>query len=125
MLHAWYLSCDFHLYIIGAFMCLLINKRKKLGLAALAALTVVSIAGAFIKTLVFLEPPLLLIDSELFAGIRSHEVFNNSYIKSHMRSPPYFIGLFAGYFFYKVRNSKFHMGKVSTYLYQTKYYIIM
>lgn len=97
MLHSWYLPCDFHYFIVGLFVCVLISKHKKIGLSVLLGLTVASMIVTFVVVAVYKRAAMLLFYPHNVAGPE----FSLTYNKSHLRAAPYFIGLFAGYFYYK------------------------
>lgn len=116
MTHSWYLPCDFHYFIIGIMVCLLIKKEKKLGLAALAALTIASLVIPFAITVVYNRPALLKFYPDFLTGPKIHPDFLLTYCKSHTRATPYFVGMFAGYVYYKIKESTFHICRVSFWL---------
>lgn len=97
MLHTWSLASDFQFFIVGLLICWLIKYNKRAGFTLLFALIAASVVGTFLKiyteerTVFMLTYPNLLKDSEL------HE----TYIKSHLRAAPYFIGLGFGYYLCK------------------------
>lgn len=97
MLHSWYLPCDFHYFIVGLFLCVLISKHKKIGLSVLLGLTISSMILTFVIVAVYKRAAMLLFYPHNVAGPE----FTFTYNKSHLRAAPYFIGLFAGYFYYK------------------------
>lgn len=112
MTHSWYLPCDFHYFIIGLFLCILIKKERKAGLGALLAITLVSMAIPFVLTVVYQRPALLHFYPEFLTGPKVHPDFLLTYCKSHTRATPYFIGMFAGYLYYKLQGKEIHICKV-------------
>ncbi|XP_044263796.1 nose resistant to fluoxetine protein 6-like [Tribolium madens] len=112
MAHSWYLPCDFHYFIIAIFVCLLIKKDKKFGLGTLLLLVVVSTLIPFAITLVYQRPALLHFYPEFLTGPKSHYDFLLTYIKSHTRATPYFIGMFAGYVYYKLQGKNTHVCRI-------------
>ncbi|KAF7280195.1 hypothetical protein GWI33_006300 [Rhynchophorus ferrugineus] len=120
MVHSWYLPCDFHYFIVAIFLCILINKRKKAGLIALAVLFVVSILIPFIIVFVNNRPAVLFFYLDFIRSPKSHPDFLLTYVKSHARSTPYFVGIVAGYLFYRSRNQKVRLNwKTETQVPQT------
>ncbi|RZB84906.1 nose resistant to fluoxetine protein 6-like, partial [Asbolus verrucosus] len=116
MTHSWYLPCDFHYFIIAIGVCLLIKKEKKFGLGALLLLTITSILIPFILTVVYSRPALLHFYPEFLTGPKTHPDFLLTYSKSHTRATPYFIGMFAGYAYYKVQEANTHVCRIKSHL---------
>ncbi|XP_019870876.2 nose resistant to fluoxetine protein 6 [Aethina tumida] len=114
MTHSWYLPCDFHYFIIGLFLCILIKKERKAGLGALLAITLVSMAIPFVLTVVYQRPALLHFYPEFLTGPKVHPDFLLTYCKSHTRATPYFIGMFAGYLYYKLQGKEIHICKLKS-----------
>lgn len=114
MVHSWYLPCDFHYFIVGILIVLLIRKNKKHGLALLLFLLIVSMAIPFLITIVYLRPALLHFYPDFLQSPKGDADFTLTYIKSHTRAAPYFIGMFAGYVYYKVKNTDFALSRVIT-----------
>lgn len=106
MTHSWYLPCDFHYFIIGVFICMLISKNKRLGLAALLLATIASLVIPSAITIMYNRPGLLLFYPQFLTGPKVHPDFRLTYTKTHTRATPYFIGMFAGYFYYRVKGSE-------------------
>lgn len=114
MVHSWYLPSDFHYFIIGIFVVLLIRKNKKLGLSLLTFLFVLSLIIPFVITVVYLRPALLYFYPKFLLAPKTHVDFGLTYIKSHTRAAPYFIGMYAGYFYYRVKDyDDFHLNRVT------------
>lgn len=115
MVHSWYLPCDFHYFIIGIFVVILIKKNKRIGLSVLTVLFILSMAIPFIITVAYQRPALLHFFPEFLVAPRSHPDFHMTYIKSHTRASTYFIGMFGGYFYYKIKDKEFTIRKVSNF----------
>lgn len=112
MAHSWYLPCDFHYFIIAIFVCLLIKKDKKLGLGTLLLVVIISMVIPFAITVVYQRPALLHFYPDFLTGPKSHYDFLLTYTKSHTRATPYFIGMFAGYIYYKLQGKNTHVCRV-------------
>lgn len=112
MVHSWYLPCDFHYFIIGMFICILISKKKKYGLSTLCAFTIAALAVPFAITIVYRREALLQFFPEFLTNPKQHPEFRMTYSKTHTRATPYFIGMFAGYFYYKAKQSEKQFSKV-------------
>jgi hypothetical protein len=117
MVHSWYLPCDFHYFIIAIGVCLLLQKKNKVGLYVLLLLTMISIVIPFALTIIYERPALLHFYPEFLTGPKIHPDFLLTYIKSHTRATPYFIGMFAGYIYYKLKGKESHMSRVRIHLF--------
>lgn len=117
MPHSWYLPCDFHYFVIGIFVCLLIRKNKKIGLGMVGLLFVVSVAIPFVITIAYLRPALLHFYPEFLLSPKTHPDFVLTYTKSHTRASSYFIGMAAGYIYYRLKDKEFGLSKVSCEIY--------
>lgn len=101
MPHSWYLNCDFHYFIIGLFVCILISRWKKIGFSVLFVLFLLSMACNFAVVAIYRRDPTLLFYLDFLTAAKKHPEFRATYTKSHTRATPYIIGLFAGYFYFK------------------------
>ncbi|KAJ8954783.1 hypothetical protein NQ318_014894 [Aromia moschata] len=102
MPHSWYLPCDFHYFMIAVGLTYIIKKEKTFGLIALSAMTILSLAIPFTIILVYERPAFL----KFFTGLPglSKDPSGLS-VPSHARATPYFIGMFAGYVYYRLKGS--------------------
>ncbi|KAH1014684.1 hypothetical protein HUJ05_012526 [Dendroctonus ponderosae] len=114
MTHAWYLPCDFHYFIIAVGICILIKKEKKIGLSALLSATIVSMAIPFILTVVYRRPSMLMFYTDFLTAPKSHADFLLTYSKSHARATPYFIGMFGGYLYYRMKGKNYHVCRIKS-----------
>ncbi|XP_050305781.1 nose resistant to fluoxetine protein 6-like [Anthonomus grandis grandis] len=114
MTHAWYLPCDFHYFIIAIGICMLIKKEKKIGLSALLTTTVISMIIPFILTVVYRRPSMLMFYPDFLTGPKTHADFLLTYSKSHARATPYFIGMFGGYIYYRLKGKKYHVCRIKS-----------
>lgn len=101
MPHSWYLPCDFHYFIIGLLLCILISKKKKIGLSLLFVILLVSIGVTFAVVVIYKRDANLLFYLDFLTAAKKHPEFRATYTKSHIRAAPYLIGLLAGYFYFK------------------------
>ncbi|KAJ8954786.1 hypothetical protein NQ318_014897 [Aromia moschata] len=106
MVHSWYLPCDFHYFIIAVLLCIIIHREKKIGLVLLAVTTFVSILIPFVIAVVYTRPAVLHFYPNFLRQPKTHADFVLTYSKSHARASPYFIGMIAGYLFYRMRGSE-------------------
>ncbi|KAJ8925875.1 hypothetical protein NQ315_009727 [Exocentrus adspersus] len=106
MVHSWYLPCDFHYFILAVFLCIAMQRYKKAGLVLLSATTLLSILIPFVIGLVYMRPAVLFFYPEFLRGPKVHPDFILTYSKSHARAAPYFIGMIAGYLFYRMKGSE-------------------
>ncbi|CAH1982992.1 unnamed protein product [Acanthoscelides obtectus] len=109
MTHSWYLPCDFHYFIIAVAVCLIINKERKVGLGTLLILTIVSMVIPFALTIIYQRPGLMHFYPEFLTGPKTYIDFKLTYSKSHTRATPYFVGMFAGYIYYKLKGTNAHV----------------
>lgn len=102
MIHTWSLACDFHFFIVGLLICLVITYNKKAGVTLLFAVTIASAVGTFLKIYVEESTPFLL----TYPNLIKDPVFEATYIKTHLRATLYFIGLYFGYIYCKNYSDK-------------------
>ncbi|ERL92431.1 hypothetical protein D910_09745, partial [Dendroctonus ponderosae] len=113
MVHSWYLSCDFHYFILALALTILIYKMKRTGLALLGLVFLASILIPFIIVFIYQRPAVLFFYLDFIRSPKSHPDFLLTYIKSHARSTPYIVGIIAGYMFYRLRQHKVSVNWVS------------
>ncbi|KAL1514039.1 hypothetical protein ABEB36_003363 [Hypothenemus hampei] len=116
MTHAWYLPCDFHYFIIAVGICILIAKDKKLGICALLVTTMVSMIIPFILTVIYRRPAMLMFYPDFLTAPKTHPDFLLTYSKSHTRATPYFVGMFAGYIYYRLKGKNHHACKMKSFI---------
>ncbi|KAL1514037.1 hypothetical protein ABEB36_003362 [Hypothenemus hampei] len=116
MVHSWYLSCDFHYFILALCLTILIYKMRKTGLICLALVFLMSILIPFTIVFVYQRPAVLFFYLDFIRSPKTHPDFLLTYIKSHARSTPYIVGIIAGYMFYNLRQTKINVNWVTSYL---------
>ncbi|KAL3287100.1 hypothetical protein HHI36_001584 [Cryptolaemus montrouzieri] len=109
MTHSWYLPCDFHYFIIAIIICLLIKKQKKVGLFALLMVVLISLIIPFLITVIYQRPSMLFFYPDFLTNPKQHIDFLLTYSKSHTRATPYFVGMFSGYIYHKLKGSNYHI----------------
>lgn len=109
MTHSWYLPCDFHYFIIAIIICTIINKQKKLGLYTLLVVIIISLIIPFVLTIVYERPAMLFFYPDFLTNPKAHVDFLLTYSKSHTRATPYFVGMFSGYAYYKLKGTNYHI----------------
>lgn len=114
MVHSWYLPCDFHYFIIAVFLCLAMQKHKRTGIILLGAVTFLSVLVPFIIGLIYMRPAVLFFYPDFLRAPKLHPDFLLNYSKSHTRASPYFVGMIAGYIFYRMKGSEKCLKRVST-----------
>lgn len=137
-MHAWYLPCDLHFFIMAVILVMGINKNRTIGLAVLYFVTFLSVITPGIITYIYeLKPTVIfyhewvvwqlrnnLFDSSkclhknyaLFRFLskpREDATFELLYIKSHTRATVYLLGIITGYILHVNRNSKKRIPLVS------------
>ncbi|CAH1642389.1 unnamed protein product [Spodoptera littoralis] len=100
---SWYIPCDYQLAVMGTILYLLYQKKifgKKT--AVLTVLVAVLIPGVVTY---WKELPgfLLYHDLEGMLDIRKNKVYVDTYIRSHNRAGPYFVGMAMGYIITKYK----------------------
>ncbi|KAL5233121.1 hypothetical protein ACI65C_000531 [Semiaphis heraclei] len=107
MVHAWYLACDMHFFIIGVFLTYIVWRWDKAG---------VCIYGVLFAVSIYIPAKSIYDDKQwgvmpYFHGniknLRTTEHFQKIYIKSHNRITTYLIGLAAAYIYLRIKQSKF------------------
>ncbi|KAJ8925873.1 hypothetical protein NQ315_009725, partial [Exocentrus adspersus] len=101
--HTWYLPCDFHYFVVAVGLVLLIRKAKKCGLGIVLALIIVSILIHFVLIFVYKSSAFLRFYPSFLQNPKADRDYQLIYIKTHARATPYFIGVFAGYVYYKFK----------------------
>lgn len=113
MTHSWYLPCDFHFFIIAIGICLLIHQKRKLGLYTLFMVVIASLIIPFLITLLYQRPAMLFFYPDFLTSPKNHPDFLMTYSKSHTRATPYFVGMFSGYIYHRLKGSNYHIPMVS------------
>nr|XP_023017426.1 nose resistant to fluoxetine protein 6-like isoform X2 [Leptinotarsa decemlineata] len=109
MFQSWYLSVDYHLFIIAPIIIYPLWRWRKIGEIILVACTLISGAiPLWITYMKNLDPTLLAYPSEL-EDISTNFYYMNAYIKTHMRSSSYCIGIFLGYLVHRLQSSGIKM----------------
>ncbi|KAF2891101.1 hypothetical protein ILUMI_14284 [Ignelater luminosus] len=114
MIHSWYLPCDFHFFILGIIVAMLLNKHKRIGFSLLVFLFILSVIIPFALTVVYLRPALLQFYPDALRAPKSHPDFRLTYTKSHTRAVPYIVGMFAGYIYYRLKNTTKNLSRISS-----------
>ncbi|XP_044746794.1 nose resistant to fluoxetine protein 6-like [Coccinella septempunctata] len=109
MTHSWYLPCDFHYFIIAIGICLLIHQKRKLGLYTLFMVVIISLIIPFLITVLYQRPAMLFFYPDFLTSPKNHPDFLMTYSKSHTRATPYFVGMFSGYIYHKLKGSNYHI----------------
>ncbi|XP_035450849.2 O-acyltransferase like protein-like [Spodoptera frugiperda] len=104
---SWYIPCDYQLAVMGT-MLYLLYQNKILGkkTAVLTVLVAVMIPGVvtYWKKL----PGFLLYHNlETMLDIRKNDVYVETYIRSHNRAGPYFVGMAMGYIITKYEPKRY------------------
>ncbi|XP_057651864.1 nose resistant to fluoxetine protein 6-like [Diorhabda carinulata] len=115
MTHAWYLPCDFHYFIIAIFLVMAIKRNKKFGLGVLFSLLVLSLAIPFAIIMMYQRPGLMHFYPEFLTGPKVYIDFQLTYNKTHTRATPYFVGMFAGYLYYQLKESNKHVCRIKSF----------
>ncbi|KAJ8667286.1 hypothetical protein QAD02_008948 [Eretmocerus hayati] len=97
---SWYLSVDFHCYLVSIFCIYAFWKcPRKIGYSLLGIATFISAAGPFYLTYVHRIQP-IFIGFPFLNGLSMDPYFLNYYVKSHLRMTAYLVGVIAGAMLY-------------------------
>ncbi|CAG9830112.1 unnamed protein product [Diabrotica balteata] len=113
MVHSWYLPCDFHYFMVAVILCIVIYKNKKMGLILLSFVTMAAIITPFAIVWYYQKSAVLFFYPDFLRQPKQQEDFLLTYSKSHTRASPYFIGMIAGYLYYRMRGSEKCLKKIS------------
>uniref|UniRef100_A0A8D8QJT9 Nose resistant to fluoxetine protein 6 n=1 Tax=Cacopsylla melanoneura TaxID=428564 RepID=A0A8D8QJT9_9HEMI len=113
MVQSWYLSCDFHFFILGTFLTYLVWRYQHYAKLILSSVLLVFIVLPFCyvyqhdywghyRTYIsqMRDPP-------------SHPEFQNLYIKSHFRAIPYIIGMMYAYSYIRLKEIEYKFSNMS------------
>ncbi|XP_025190639.1 nose resistant to fluoxetine protein 6-like isoform X2 [Melanaphis sacchari] len=106
---SWYLACDMHFFIIGTLLTYAIWKWRKQGLIILGAcLTLSTVIPAYI---IINEKHRGTADitPQNLKDLSKERFYTEVYIKSHMRSMTYFIGILAGYLYMRLKEADYKL----------------
>ncbi|XP_047511322.1 nose resistant to fluoxetine protein 6-like [Pieris napi] len=95
----WYISCDFHFYIVTLLMYWVYTKSSILGRTGMMVLMVAAIITPGFITYLYKLPPVQLFTYNFMVDPRRHEQFHLTYIKSHTRYGAYLVGFLTGHIF--------------------------
>ncbi|XP_018562596.1 nose resistant to fluoxetine protein 6-like [Anoplophora glabripennis] len=105
MFQSWYLAVDYHLFIISPLIIYPLWRKRKFGESLLIVCILTSIATPFWITFKDnLDPTLMAYPPEM-EDISTNFYFLNVYIKTHMRSSSYFLGLLFGYLVHRLQST--------------------
>ncbi|XP_059480960.1 nose resistant to fluoxetine protein 6-like isoform X2 [Neocloeon triangulifer] len=116
MFQSWYITCDFHLFIISPPIIWLLWKKPFWGKITLATVTVTSVLIAFFVTYWGKLDALLLLYMKTLSDPIANNTFREMYIPTHTRASPYFIGMAAGYLRYLIKKNDTKLPKIGVWL---------
>jgi len=104
LLHSWYLSADFQMYVTSLFLIMVLYKWPTIGLGLSMIGIVASCVGTFIFTYVNNHPPTVVFNSpiELDTMNSAAEIYTVTF--PHIA--PYCLGIIAGFVLFKSRTYK-------------------
>ncbi|CAI6362439.1 unnamed protein product [Macrosiphum euphorbiae] len=106
---SWYLACDMHFFIVGTLLTYVIWKWRKQGLVILGAcLTFSTVIPAYI---IMNEKHRGTADitPQNLKDLSKERFYTEVYIKSHMRSMTYFVGILAGYIYTRLKDADYKL----------------
>nr|CAD7572635.1 unnamed protein product [Timema californicum] len=113
MFQSWYIAADTQLFLISMFLVYTIWRWPTVGKILLFVVIALSLAIPFVITLISRLDPLLMMFRAELEDISSNAFFKNSYIKTHMRGTPYFLGVLLGYLVYRLQQSNKKVPKIA------------
>ncbi|KAE9539483.1 hypothetical protein AGLY_004735 [Aphis glycines] len=106
---SWYLACDMHFFIVGTLLTYAIWKWRKQGLVILGAcLTLSTIIPAYI-IINENQRGTADITPQNLKDLSKERFYTEVYIKSHMRSMTYFVGILAGYVYMRLKEADYKL----------------
>ncbi|XP_043465527.1 O-acyltransferase like protein-like [Leptopilina heterotoma] len=111
IIQSWYLAVDFQCYLIGLLLIIAFNKMpRKIGYTFLGCICIFSAIVPFYLTYKNNLVPLVNSIANPRRIENSH-YFLNYYIKTHMRSTAYIVGLILGAFIYDYKKANWRLSK--------------
>ncbi|KAL7288472.1 hypothetical protein TKK_0017553 [Trichogramma kaykai] len=108
---SWYLSVDFHCYLVAIVLIYLFWKwPRKIGYSILGLVTLLSIVVPFYITYKHRIQPLFIGFPHL-NGLADDSYFLNYYVKTHLRMSAYLIGVIAGAILYDYQRASWRISK--------------
>ncbi|XP_050058911.1 nose resistant to fluoxetine protein 6-like isoform X2 [Aphis gossypii] len=106
---SWYLACDMHFFIVGTLLTYAIWKWRKQGLVILGAcLTLSTVIPAYI-IINENQRGTADITPQNLKDLSKERFYTEVYIKSHMRSMTYFVGILAGYVYMRLKEADYKL----------------
>ncbi|CAG9857869.1 unnamed protein product [Phyllotreta striolata] len=111
MFQSWYIACDMHYFLLIPPLAIVLKKYPTLGVSVVVLLIASSILVVITSVYVRSEGAILLLYMKLLKDPISNSTFKNTYIPTHMRASPYFVGALTGYAKYKMKVSAYKLPK--------------
>ncbi|KAJ8667289.1 hypothetical protein QAD02_008951 [Eretmocerus hayati] len=109
---SWYLSVDFHCYVLSIFLIHEFWKRPRwIGYSLLTLVTFISVLIPFVITFKNRLQPLFLGFPRTLTSLSMDTYFRDYYVKTHLRASAYFIGVLVGAVLYDYRNSTWKISR--------------
>ncbi|CAG2057371.1 unnamed protein product, partial [Timema podura] len=105
MFQSWYIAADTQLFLISMFLVYTMWRWPTVGKILLFVVLALSVAIPYVITLISRLDPLLMMFRTELEDISSNAFFKNSYVKTHMRGTPYFLGVLLGYLVHRLQQS--------------------
>nr|CAD7403130.1 unnamed protein product [Timema poppensis] len=113
MFQSWYIAADTQLFLISMFLVYTIWRWPTVGKILLFVVLALSLAIPFVITLISRLDPLLMMFRAELEDISSNAFFKHSYVKTHMRGTPYFLGVLLGYLVHRLQQSNKKVPKIA------------
>lgn len=110
----WYIMCDLHLFILGIFIMVALQRNKRWGYAFITLLFIISLLIPFGQILYYKIPPIIQYFPGTISQLKKNEFFNLIYIKSHNRAVSYIMGMAAGIIYWNLKKKTKKLSNVST-----------
>ncbi|XP_047105843.1 nose resistant to fluoxetine protein 6-like [Schistocerca piceifrons] len=121
---SWYMSADFHFFIVSLFLGYMTWRWPVAGWAAMGCVTIISMVLPFMTIYLQNLDALVMPFPHVLKNFRENKVFQKLYVPSHNRATPYLLGVMAGILVYRGRNLKRKMNEVSSFVVFVTYWCV-
>ncbi|XP_063232231.1 nose resistant to fluoxetine protein 6-like [Bacillus rossius redtenbacheri] len=108
---AWYVACDFQLFIVSCALLKFVKRMKEYGFMLLLGAVVCSVAVTATLTYVRDLDPTMIPDQSILEH-NYNDTYLTTYITAYCRSGPYFVGMLFAYWLFVMKTKKLEIHKV-------------